>query len=249
MLAAFDEGIARISRAVADAAASERGWRERLRAGLVALLQFLDEQPAWAHLLLVGCPINPLVLAERRQRSLAELARLLDHETHGQIVGSGRIAPSPSLTAELVVGGVFSVIQAQALDVTAGSLKQLAPSLMAFIAGPYQAVEYQLSDWEHPPVRPTYRTTRVLDAIGASPCSSNRDIADAAGLRDEGQTSKLLSRLEQRGLVENVGLGAAYGEPNAWRLTASGEGMLRAAHGASAAGARAAKGRMARSAA
>ena len=171
-----------------DAAASERGWRERLRAGLVALLEFFDEQPAWARLLLVDCPISPLAVAERRQRSLGELARVLDDETHGQIVGSGRIVPSPSLSAELVVGGVFSVIQAQALDLTAGPLKQLAPSLMAFIVGPYQAVEYEVSDWEHPPVRPTYRTTRVLDAIGASPCSSNRDIADVAGLRDEGQT-------------------------------------------------------------
>ena len=78
-------------------------------------------------------------------------------------------------------------------------------------------------------MRPTYRTTRVLSAIAASPRSSNREIADAAGLRDEGQTSKLLSRLEQRGLVENVGLGAAYGEPNEWLLTASGQRMLQAA--------------------
>lgn len=76
------------------------------------------------------------------------------------------------------------------------------------------------------PVRATYRTTRVLGAISESPGSCNRDIAGAAGLTDEGQTSKLLSRLEQRGLVRNIGLGQAYGEPNAWLLTMEGEQVL-----------------------
>jgi DNA-binding MarR family transcriptional regulator len=71
-------------------------------------------------------------------------------------------------------------------------------------------------------VRATYRTVRVLRAIGSSPGSSNRAVADAAGLRDEGQTSKLLKRLRRRGLIENVGGGQACGAPNAWLLTARG---------------------------
>ena len=76
------------------------------------------------------------------------------------------------------------------------------------------------------PVRVTYRTTRVLNAIGESPGLSNRDIAEAAGLTDEGQTSRLLRRLEQRHLVQNVGVGQAYGGANAWLLTAYGERVL-----------------------
>ena len=59
------------------------------------------------------------------------------------------------------------------------------------------------------PVRPTHRTMLVLRAIAAAPCSSNRQIAQIAGLSDEGQTSKLLSRLAQRGVIENVGVGIA----------------------------------------
>jgi DNA-binding MarR family transcriptional regulator len=66
----------------------------------------------------------------------------------------------------------------------------------------------------------------VLRAIAQAPYSSNREIADAAGLTDEGQTSKLLARLERRGVIENVGIGAARGEPNAWLLTASGQRAL-----------------------
>jgi hypothetical protein len=72
------------------------------------------------------------------------------------------------------------------------------------------------------PIRATHRTTLVLRAIARAPYSNNREVAQAAGIVDEGQASKLLARLERRGVIENVGLGAARGEPNAWLLTASG---------------------------
>ncbi len=73
------------------------------------------------------------------------------------------------------------------------------------------------------PIRATHRTTLVLRAIARAPYSNNREIAQAAGLVNEGQASKLLARLERRGVIENVGVGAARGEPNAWLLTASGQ--------------------------
>jgi DNA-binding MarR family transcriptional regulator len=72
------------------------------------------------------------------------------------------------------------------------------------------------------PIRVTHRTTLVLRAIAQTPYSNNREIAYAAGITDEGQASKLLARLERRGVIENVGVGPARGEPNAWLLTASG---------------------------
>ncbi len=243
ILAAFDEGIARVSGLLVEAVSVERGWRERVRAGLVALLGFLDEQPCWARFLILEPPVEALAVAERRQRALSALARALERETRGRRVGdgqfeasSGRSAPltSSSLIAEMVVGGVVSVVQSQLLERTTNPLVELAPSLMAFILGLYQRNGRGVSEREHLPVRPTYRTTRVLEAVSAAPRSNNREIADAAGLRDQGQTSKLLSRLEQRGLVENVGLGAAYGEPNEWLLTAAGGRVLEAAPGLSA---------------
>jgi chromosome segregation and condensation protein ScpB len=84
----------------------------------------------------------------------------------------------------------------------------------------------QHSRMQRLPMRVTYRTTRVLSAIGDSPGLSNRDIAQAAGLTDEGQTSRLLRRLEQRDLVQNVGVGHTYGGANAWLLTEYGERVL-----------------------
>ena len=163
-----------------------------------------------------------------------------------------RSAGSPMLLAtlggELVVGGVFSVIRTSMLEGNEGKLVELAPSLMAFIVAPYlgqAAAQAELdgrasaagrgsiaepglararaiSRAGELPIRATHRTTLVLRSIARAPYSNNREIAQAAGLADEGQTSKLLARLERQGVIENVGLGSARGEPNAWVLTRSG---------------------------
>jgi DNA-binding MarR family transcriptional regulator len=78
------------------------------------------------------------------------------------------------------------------------------------------------------PMRLTYRTLRVLSAIAEEPGASNRLIGEMAGASDQGQISKLLARLEKLGLVANSGQGQAYGECNAWRLTARGEEVQQA---------------------
>jgi DNA-binding IclR family transcriptional regulator len=73
-------------------------------------------------------------------------------------------------------------------------------------------------------MRLTYRTARVLEGVGAHPGVSNRQVADNAGIGDQGQVSKLLRRLQRLGLLANQGEGAhAKGEPNAWMLTPRGE--------------------------
>jgi DNA-binding MarR family transcriptional regulator len=71
-------------------------------------------------------------------------------------------------------------------------------------------------------MRLTYRTIRVLTAIGARPGSSNREIGEAAGMEDQGQISKLLTRLAKLELIENSWTGEARGAPNAWVLTSKG---------------------------
>ncbi len=72
-------------------------------------------------------------------------------------------------------------------------------------------------------MRITYRTLQVLAAIANTPGASNRQIADHAGVHDQGQISKLLTRLERLGLIHNTGAGQAKGEPNAWTLTPQGQ--------------------------
>ncbi len=77
-------------------------------------------------------------------------------------------------------------------------------------------------------MRITYRTVRVLMSIGSGPMASNREIAAVAGIADQGQVSKLLTRLESLGLVRNDGVGHAKGAPNAWVLTPRGLDVERA---------------------
>jgi AcrR family transcriptional regulator/DNA-binding MarR family transcriptional regulator len=81
------------------------------------------------------------------------------------------------------------------------------------------------------PFRMTTLTHQVLSVIaersewGSNP--SNREIAQTAGVKDEGQMSKLLARLQHHGLLENVG-GASPATGNAWRLTSRGEEIAHA---------------------
>jgi AcrR family transcriptional regulator/DNA-binding MarR family transcriptional regulator len=78
--------------------------------------------------------------------------------------------------------------------------------------------------------RMTARTHLVLSAVAnlsqqrVNP--SNLRVAQAAGVKDQGQISKLLARLEGHGMLENTG-GPTAGA-NAWRLTPRGEELLHA---------------------
>jgi AcrR family transcriptional regulator/DNA-binding MarR family transcriptional regulator len=77
--------------------------------------------------------------------------------------------------------------------------------------------------------RLTALTHQVLIAVaelgerGEDP--TNREVARAAGVQDEGQISKLLARLRDRGLLVNTAGGRGT---NAWRLTSRGEEIVHA---------------------
>jgi hypothetical protein len=77
-------------------------------------------------------------------------------------------------------------------------------------------------------LRLTHRTIRALDAICEQPGMNNRMVARAAGVKDQGQISKLLSRLERLALIENRGLGSARGAANAWHISPRGFEFVRA---------------------
>jgi DNA-binding MarR family transcriptional regulator len=75
------------------------------------------------------------------------------------------------------------------------------------------------------PMRLTYRTASVLQALAEQPGQSNRQIADRVGISDQGQASKLLARLAHLGLLVNDE--AAKGERNKWTLTPTGRQVTR----------------------
>jgi AcrR family transcriptional regulator len=243
LLAALDQAIDQGTAAVLPAYESGgRAWRERMRAALTALLVFLDEQPALAHLAVVeALGAGPRALA-RRKRIVHALIAAVDE-------GRAECRPGrepPALAAEGVVGAVLAVIHARICENPGEPLAGLTGPLMGTIVLPYlgRSVAQRELDRPAPPIkikkitrsdpldgldmRLTYRTVRVLIAIAGRPAASNRQVAGAAGIADQGQISKLLTRLQNLGLIENAGEGQAKGAPNAWRLTGKGEEVERA---------------------
>ena len=223
-----------------------QGWRGQIRAGLVALLEFFDEQPEMARLLIVEWLAAGPEGLERRRQVLERIASVVDEGR--TLTGAGREAKKsdgpPPLTAEGVVGAVLSILHGRLVRSTSERLLELTNPLMSMIVLPYLGAAAARRELERPvPVakivrasnrasedllkgldmRLTYRTMRVLDAVASHRRGSNRAVADAAGIVDQGQISKLLLRLRKLGLLENNRTDAAVkGEPNAWSLTAKG---------------------------
>jgi len=235
-LGAFDEGVARATRYVLETYDPGAPWIDRVRTALAGLLSFLDVERGTGRLLLVGSLGAGAGALEHRRRVLALMVALVEEGRAKTKVG----ADLPPLTAEGVVGGVLSVLHSRLLEPGMGSLLELTGPLMSMVALPYLGPAAARGEMAKPvpkaPVtarhegnplgelemRLTYRTVRVLMAIAAHPGSSNRVVAEAAEVTDQGQMSKLLARLQQIGLIENSGRGVARGEPNAWTLTDKG---------------------------
>jgi AcrR family transcriptional regulator len=245
-LATFDECLRELKAVVGDAYQRPGSWARRVRAALEALLVFLSEDPATATLVFLEAPKAGAGVHERRQR-VVEIVRV--------IVDAGRseselgVLP-PALMNEIMVEGAIGAIQARLSQREHAPLTSLLNSLMSVLVHSYLGPDAAAKELEYPlpdpvrtgrsrlgstpsgvlaavPMRLTYRTLRVLSAIAANPGASNRVVADAAGITDQAQISRLLSRLSGFALIRNDGLGA--GKPNGWHLTLRGQQIEQAA--------------------
>jgi AcrR family transcriptional regulator len=253
-LAAFEEATLRVREGMTAAWLRERGWRERVRAALLACLELLEAEPGVARLLVV----DALKAGPKVQRRRAEILRELSDALHesGGAASAGR--GLPALTGEGIVGAVLSVIHTRLLAEDRPALVGLVSELMGVIVLPYLGPAAAGRESRRPaperasaarvgggvsgeasgvlPMRITYRTLLVLAVVGERPGASNRQIAEQAEVSDQGQISKLLGRLEGLGLIENTSPGHLAGEPNRWRLTPRGEQVQHATSTQSTAG-------------
>ncbi len=288
-LAGFDLAVQGAARRVLPAYGVRGTWRERVRAGLGALLEFLDDEPGMGALCVVDTlGAGPVALQRRTQ----VVQVLIDAVHEGRKEAKSGAKPT-RLTAEGVVGAVLAVLHARLAagdarangdrahgarangaraqgtheaGARAGGAHEVGPSggargggrrasgsppmvallgpLMGMIVLPYLGKAAAVRETSRPAIRRkpltppsgdplreldmrlTYRTVQVLLAIaalgGRGPGPSNRQVADASGVADPGQISKLLARLEHLGLIENEGGPPAPGEPHVWRLSPKG---------------------------
>jgi AcrR family transcriptional regulator len=247
LVAVLDDVVGRVQHELRAAGLEGLSWRERIRAGLLVILAFLDREPVLARVCVVESSRGSGLVQERREMVLAQLVTAIekDHPQGSRGEGCG------ALTAEGLVGAALAIVQARLWQNPGKPLTGLVSELTGMIVLPYlgpaaarrereRAMPRQASlasqaarpsGGEDPlngvPMRITYRTARVLtgveELVRAGEAPSNRQVADYAGIHDPGQISKLLRRLEHLGLLANDGQSRVSGEPNAWRLTPQGE--------------------------
>jgi AcrR family transcriptional regulator len=250
LLAAFDVGVLRARERIAPAYDEGLRWRDAIRPALAELLRFLDDEPAFGRLCVVHSLSGGPDLLRRRAEVQAGLWRIVER---GRSEGLASRTDPPAVVAEGIVGAVLTVVQTRLLGQDADPpderpVIELFGSLMSLIALPYLGYGAAQREFGRPApaplgaggagalegrhpgeyhgVRLTYRTGRVLSAIAQYPGASNREVAERSGIVDQGQVSKLLARLQNAGVVENLAV-TARGAPNSWRLTELGERVER----------------------
>ncbi len=248
-LAVFDEAVERIGALASEAYAEQSNWRDAVRAGLLAILSFMDDQPALARICIVDAlGAGPRVL-ESRARVIERLKRVVaDGEPAAQRGSRSRKGQAGDIAVEGVVGAALTVLHTRLLERSHAPLVNLLGPLMSLIVLPYKGSRAAGEELSRPgpkgrrrkpqsrkdplggiDMRLTYRTMRVLSFVGEHPGASNREVADGAGIADQGQMSKLLARLERLELLGNTGAGQRHGACNEWHLTDRGRAVERAA--------------------
>lgn len=242
---AFECALASATTRVLSAYEAQDGWRGRVRAGLVALLGFLDEEPVAGRVLIVESAGGGTAVLERRSEVIQKLTSAI-----GEMEGEAQTPPPPLMT-EGVVRGVLAVIHSRLAEHDQNhdkeSLVTLVKPLMGMIVLTHlgqAAARRELRRpspepvrVEHPEqlgvdhfkdtgLRLTYRTVRVLAAIAEHPGASNRLIAASSDIKDQGQISKLLTRLQRAGMITNNGPPPGNGAPNSWTLTTNGHQII-----------------------
>jgi AcrR family transcriptional regulator len=132
-LDAYDAALERIEAGVVGAASQHETWRQQLRAGLGALLDFVDSEPRIARALIVE--VHPAG-EEAVAKHTAALAR-----THG-FFDSARSEPgateaAPAITSEAIASGIHVVLHSRLASGDRNGFHRLLPELMYVAVLPY----------------------------------------------------------------------------------------------------------------
>ncbi len=136
-LATYEVGHTRAKAAVNRALAHETDWLGGVRAGVMALLEFLASEPALAHLSCVDILIAYPHVAGRVEEANAAYAELLDMDLGG---GAPSQASTP-IVGEAIVGGIFELLHDYILQGRTRRLPELADHITYIALTPFMGKE------------------------------------------------------------------------------------------------------------
>jgi AcrR family transcriptional regulator len=229
---AFEEAVVEIANEIRLACDDLEPWNERVRAGVAAVLAFLDSEPDLAWLTVVGALAGGPKLLARRAEVLDQLARHIDT---GRALG----ADPPRLTAEATLGGAVALVHARVAQPAAPELHDLVNAIVASIVLPFLGAEQAREEAmrPHPAADPTTTdrsedTLRILAAIGACPGLADTELAQAFGDHELTRIVELTAWLRALGLaveVPNDDRTGADSDRLGWVITRKGTRILAAA--------------------
>jgi AcrR family transcriptional regulator len=245
-MAVIEEIFAKAQLVAGAAYAEESSWLAATRSALDGLLCLIDAEPGLARVWFVETLAVPQAVLAYRARVNSMLADAID--LGRDVAGESRWPPG--LAAEAAVGGISHIIYTRLVNKSREPFSALLGPLMYLIALPYLGAPRARSELRRKSVqkrnpqpvvrrrreellrdlniRLTYRTIRALGVISDRPGESNRIVAEECGIHDQGQISKLLSRLEGLALIENRGVGQKRGGTNAWHIAERGSEIVQA---------------------
>jgi len=132
-LQAYDAGVERVEALLVAAAAGEDSWTGQLRAGLGALLDFLDAEPDVGRALAVEVhAAGPQALA-KRTAAMDRINAFLDQAREV----AGESESPPPIAGEGVAAGIHAVIHSRLATGSKDGFRQLLPEFMYFAVLPY----------------------------------------------------------------------------------------------------------------
>lgn len=136
-LEAFDFGVARIEALVIAAAASEETWQGRVRAGLGALLDAFDAEPAVGRALIVEVHAAGAEALAKRAEVMRRITDFIDLARSD----AGQSESPPAIAPEGIAAGIHAVVHSRLATREDNGFRELLPELMYFAVLPYFGAE------------------------------------------------------------------------------------------------------------
>jgi AcrR family transcriptional regulator len=136
-LEALAYGVAKFEAIAKAAAEPEEGWREKLRAGIGAVLDALDSDPAIGRALIVEVHAAGPEALKIRAEAMKVITDFIDSARHAS---TGTETPPP-IAAEGIVAGMHAVVHAKLATGDADGFRGLLPDFMYFAVLPYFGAE------------------------------------------------------------------------------------------------------------